>query len=105
MGVARRFRHTPGEYRIIVAGNRPIPMSGRARVRCLTLRNGPTYHPPDDERAARHRAQAGSCAFRGRMSTRGPAERIAHRPDEADLPAQEAASREGAWLPRADAHG
>src|SRR4029079_218297 len=39
------------------------------------------------------------------MSTRGPAERITHSPDEADLPAQEAASREGAWLPRADADG
>ena len=39
------------------------------------------------------------------MSTRGPAERIAHSPDEADLPAQEAASREGAWLPRSDANG
>ena len=36
------------------------------------------------------------------MSTRGPAERIAHSPDEADLSAQEAASREGAWLPRPD---
>ena len=36
------------------------------------------------------------------MSTRGPAERIAHSPDEADLPAQEAASREGARLPRPD---
>src|SRR5262245_53153007 len=44
-----------------------------------------------------------SRAFRGRMSTRGPAERIAHSPDEADVPAQEAASREGAWLPRPDA--
>ena len=39
------------------------------------------------------------------MSTRGPVERIAHSPDEADLPAQEAASREGAWLPRPDADG
>ena len=36
------------------------------------------------------------------MSTRGPAERIAHSPDEADLPAQEAASRQGARLPRPD---
>ena len=36
------------------------------------------------------------------MSTRGPAERIAHSPDEADLSAQEAASREGAWLPSQD---
>jgi ribonuclease P protein component len=38
------------------------------------------------------------------MSPRGPAERIAHSPDEADLSAQEAASREGAWLPRSNAH-
>ena len=30
-------------------------------------------------------------------------ERIAHSPDEADLPAQEATSSQGAWLPRQDA--
>ncbi len=29
-------------------------------------------------------------------------ERIARNPDEADVPAQEATSREGAWLPRPD---
>ena len=70
----------------------------------LTPPKTPSYHPPDDERAAalQTRAQARLCAFRGRMSTRGPAERIAHSPDEADLSAQEAASREGAWLPRPD---
>ena len=74
------------------------------RVSRLTLPNGASYHPPDDERAAalQTRAQARLCAFRGRMSTRGPAERIAHSPDEADLSAQEAASREGARLPRPD---
>jgi ribonuclease P protein component len=73
----------------------------------LTLPNGAAYHPPDDERAAalQTRAQARLCAFRGRMSTRGPAERIAHSPDEADLSAQEAASREGARLPRPDEDG
>src|SRR5215212_2938430 len=37
------------------------------------------------------------------MSTRGPAERIAHSPDEADLPAQEATPSEGARVPRTDA--
>jgi ribonuclease P protein component len=79
----------------------------RERPARLTLPNGASYHPPDDERAAalETRAQARSCAFRGRMSTRGPAERIAHSPDEADLPAQEAASREGARLPRPDEDG
>ena len=82
------------------------PPRGRVaeRVSRLTLPNGASYHPPDDERAAalQTRAQARLCAFRGRMSTRGPAERIAHSPDEADLSAQEAASREGARLPRPD---
>jgi ribonuclease P protein component len=83
-------------------GSRP----GDAAVARLTARNGGPYHPPDDERAvAPPCARARSSAFRGRMSTRGPSERIAHSPDEADLPAQEAASREGAWLPRPDADG
>ena len=50
-----------------------------------------------------HGRQARLRAFRGRMSTRGRTERIAHSPDEADLPAQEAPSREGARLPRPDA--
>jgi len=69
----------------------------------LTLPMSPSYHPPDDERAdALLWRWARSCALWGRMSTRGPAERIAHSPDEADLSAQEAASREGARLPRPD---
>src|SRR5262245_48155641 len=37
---------------------------------------------------------------RRRTSTRGPTERIAHSPDEANVPAQEASSRQGARLPR-----
>jgi ribonuclease P protein component len=61
-------------------------------------------------RRTRRRApgrQARLCASRGRMSTRGRTERIAHSPDEADLPAQEAPSREGARLscPHADPWG
>jgi|SRR3954454_6866585 ribonuclease P protein component len=47
-------------------------------------------------------APARLCAFRGQESTkpRGSMERIARRHDEADLPAQEASPRQGAWLPR-----
>src|SRR5262245_1149571 len=37
---------------------------------------------------------------RRRTSTRGRTERIAHSPDEANVPAQEAPSRQGARLPR-----
>ena len=45
--------------------------------------------------------QARLCAFgRRRTSARGPTERIAHSPDEANVPAQEATSRQGARLPR-----
>ena len=48
--------------------------------------------------------QARLCAFgRRRTSTRGPTERIAHSPDEANVPAQEAPSRQGARLPRTHA--
>ena len=48
--------------------------------------------------------QARLCAFgRRRTSTRGPTERIAHSPDEANVPAQEAPSRRGTRLPRSHA--
>jgi ribonuclease P protein component len=40
---------------------------------------------------------------RRRTSARGPTERIAHSPDEANVPAQEAPSRQGARLPRTHA--
>ncbi len=90
----------------IVAGPPGKPVRGPpARpVGRLTPLEGDAYHPPDDERADALLTGrlARLCASRGRMSTRGPAERIAHSPDEADLPAQEAASREGARLPRPD---
>ena len=48
--------------------------------------------------------QARLCASgRRRTSARGPTERIAHRPDEANVPAQEAPSRKGTRLPRSHA--
>jgi ribonuclease P protein component len=90
----------------IAAGAARRPARGRTHgsLRCLTPPKRRAYHPPDDERAhaLTSEAQARLCASRGRMSTRGPAERIAHSPDEADLPAQEAASRQGARLPCPD---
>ena len=100
--VARRFRHTPGGYCIGAARQ-----LRSASADCLAR----TFDTPQEavissaRRRTRRRAPvalARSCAFRGRMSTRGPAERIAHSPDEADLSAQEAAPRQGAWLPRPD---
>jgi ribonuclease P protein component len=59
-------------------------------------------------RRTRRRAygrQARLRASRGRLSTRGRTERIAHSPDdEADLPAQEAPSRQGARVSRSNAN-
>ena len=109
--VARRFRaYSRGVSHRRRPRATPRPDAGcrvgRARSR-LTLPNGPVISSAG--RRTRRRARAGRrarlCAFRGRMSTRGPAERIAHSPDEADLSAQEAASREGARLPRPDEDG
>jgi len=52
-------------------------------------------------RMCAHGRQARLRAFgRRRTSARGPTERIAHSPDEANVPAQEASSRQGARLPR-----
>jgi ribonuclease P protein component len=71
----------------------------------LTLRSGPSYHPPDDERADALTGARRVCVPSGVASTgpRGRMERITDSPDgQADLSAQEATSRQGARLPRAD---
>jgi ribonuclease P protein component len=69
----------------------------------LTLPSGPSYHPPDDDAPGAYGRTARSCASRGStMTTPRPMERIARDPHEADLPAQEAPSREGARFPRPD---
>ncbi len=73
----------------------------------LTLPNGPSYHPPDDERAEALMTE-GAGAFvclTGSDVDPGPSGEDRASPDEADLSAQEAASREGARLPRQDADG
>ena len=66
---------------------------------------GRSYHPPDDDAPCACGRRARLRAFRGRRSdrSRGRTERIPDSPDEADLPAQEAPSRQGARLPRPDA--
>ena len=71
--------------------------------RGLTLDSGRAYHPPDDDAPGAYVRTARSCASWGpnRLPPR-PMERIAGFPDEADLPAEEAASRQGARLPRPD---
>jgi ribonuclease P protein component len=56
---------------------------------------------PDDERAAALTGARRVCVPFGVGVDPGSRERIAHRlDDEADLPAQKAPSREGAWFPR-----
>ena len=115
MGAARRFCDTPGEYQ---EGPTPAPAAS-ARVVARSVRTEPrgACLPFDTPRACvissagrrtrrrAHGRQARLRASRGRLSTRGRTERIAHSPDdEADLPAQEAPSREGARLSRPDAN-
>jgi ribonuclease P protein component len=72
----------------------------------LTLPIRASYHPPDDERAYALTGARRVCVPLGvGLSTRGGTERISHSPDdEADLPAQEAPSREGARISRPDAN-
>jgi ribonuclease P protein component len=75
----------------------------------LTPLNGASYHPPDDERAIALTGARRVCVPLGvGCRPRAVPERIAHSPDdEADLPAQEAPSREGARVscPYADPGG
>ena len=102
-GLARRFCDTPGEYPPRAFGDRPEASA-----------DGP---PTFDTPLARALSSAGRrtrvCAYgrqarlrafgRRRTSTRGRTERIAVSPDEANVPAQEAPSRQGARLPRTHA--
>ena len=123
-GVARRFCDTPRGYRIgsspeATGASLPAVEAGdRAdgHDRPGPFRARPSFDTPEwpvissAGRRTRRRApgrQARLCASRGRMSTRGGTERIARSPDEADLSAQEAPSREGARLscPHADPWG
>jgi hypothetical protein len=59
MGVARRFRHTPREYRCERrrepdrAADDARPTVPRRPSTCLTPLKRRPYHPPDDERAER----------------------------------------------------
>ncbi len=105
----------PGSIEVRVSANRlagPTPVSRPAfhergtPVRRLTLTIRASYHPPDDERADALTGARRVCVPLGvELSTRGRTERISHRPDdEADLPAQEAPSREGARISRPDAN-
>ncbi len=81
-------------------------MLARSRLDRLTLTIRASYHPPDDERADALMGARRVCVPLGvELSTRGRTERISHRPDdEADLPAQETPSREGARISRTDAN-
>jgi ribonuclease P protein component len=87
-----------------VAVARLLSSRARARPPGLTPLFGRAYHPP--RRRTRHAPQAPgafACLLGSHVESRGRMERIAQNPDdEADLPAQEAPSREGARLPRPD---
>ena len=124
--VARRFAHTHGEYQTwpgwVVVGedttgrgdhgpgrrrgprNRS-PSGGRAPVRGLTLLNGPAYHPRDDERAGALTGAGRVCVPSGVGTERARGRRRGSTDSpygQADVPAQEATSRQGARLPRPD---
>jgi ribonuclease P protein component len=66
----------------------------------LTPPNGRPYHRPTTNAPPRSRAPGAFACLSGSVVDPGSRERIAHSPDEADLPAQEAPSREGARFPR-----
>jgi ribonuclease P protein component len=112
---ARRFCDTPPEYR-----RQQLPNAVRCAVRgspgAATAAAGGagSFDTPDPSvisSAGRERAYALTGARRVcvplgvGLSARGGTERISHSPDdEADLPAQEAPSREGARISRPDAN-
>ena len=65
---ARRFCHTPGEYRSVARRTASGPPRAGARsvvARGLTLFSGPAYHPPDDDAPCAFGRQARLRAFRG----------------------------------------
>ena len=69
----------------------------------MTPSNARSYHPPTTNAPPRSRAPGAFACLSGSVVDPGSRERIAHSPDEADLPAQEAPSREGARFPRPNA--
>jgi ribonuclease P protein component len=75
-----------------------------ARPRLTPLSREP-YHPPDDERACALTGARRVCVPLGGGERRpeDELERIAQSPDEANVPAQEAPSRQGARIPRTHA--
>ncbi len=97
-------RRTPGPG----GGTPPPSPCERARFVFqprLTPLRGRAYHPPDEERAMRRWVLGAFACLQGSCDLtkpRGLMERIPHSPDEADLSAQEAPSRQGARLPRPD---
>lgn len=115
---ARQKLHTPWEYRSrgrarrcltpgTALGGHFLPCRRRG-IRRFDTPRGPAYDRPDEERAdgaqcalARLRASWGHHL----TSPRGLMERITTSPDEADLSAQEAPSRQGARLPRPNEDG
>ena len=116
-GAARRFRHTPLEYRCVA---RRSDRRGRARrigqvdhadakatferstdpQTCLTPLSNGAYHPPDDDAPCALSARR-VCVPSGVVTDRprGRMERIPDSPDDqADLSAKEAPPRQGARL-------
>ena len=80
--------------------SRPDPAGSSRRLTPLPTR---PYHPPDDDAPSRLTGARRVCVPLGvteRSGSRGRMERITDSPDEADVPAQEAPSRQGARLPR-----
>ena len=97
----------PWEYRwpTARATRRRLSREGASRLPGrLTPLLGAAYHPPDDERAKAPLGARRVCVPPGVETDAAPRpmERIPRSPDEADLPAQEATSRQGTRLPRPD---
>jgi len=104
MAAARRFCDTPREYAIhrLTSATRAVVERSRDALGSFdTPLRGALSSAGRRTRVCAYGRQARLRAFgRRRTSTRGPTERIAHSPDEANVPAQEASSRQGARLPR-----
>jgi ribonuclease P protein component len=116
--VARRFRYTPREYRcttVVARGSGPgRPALAGPQAVCEAVRRGPSEFDTRKRArlsSARRRTRRGAPGRRARLraSRVGPngdprsTERITDSPHgQADVPAQEAPSRQGARLPRPD---
>ena len=59
-------RYSPG---VSAASGRAANVRRRAAVRRLTLRSGPTYHPPDDDAPCAYRAPGASACLMGSRTT------------------------------------